>query len=163
MIAAIGKNRELGKGGDLVWKISADLKRFKDLTRGHVIIMGRKTFESVGRPLPYRLNIIISSTYKFDHPDVMVFDSLEKSIKFAKNFESKGHNKGREEIFIIGGAQIFEQGMKFADRLYLTLIDAKDKDADTFFPEYETEFAKVVSEESGEENGLKFEYVTLEK
>lgn len=127
LIAAIGKNNELGKGNDLVWKLPADQKFFKDKTSGHAIIMGRKTFESLGRPLPNRRNIVITRDPKYKQGGIEVVHSLMEAINLAA--------KGKEEIFVIGGAEIFKQAMDIADRLYITHIEGEDKDADTFFPE----------------------------
>lgn len=154
IIAAIGKNRELGKDNKLLWHIPDDLPRFKKLTTGHPIVMGRKTFESIGRPLPNRTNIVVTRDSSYDVEGVVVVHSIEKAIEEAKK-------KDKEEIFVIGGGQIYEQALPFADRLYLTIVDAQ-AEADTYFPDY-SEFKKIVSEEYKEENGLKFKYVTLEK
>ncbi len=129
LIAAIGKNNELGKGNDLVWKFPADQKYFREKTSGHPIIMGRKTFESLPGILPKRMNIVITRDKNYKKPGIEVANSLEESLKLAKNAE------GSDEIFIIGGAEIFKQSMEIADRLYITHFDAKDKKADTFFPE----------------------------
>ncbi|OGH12149.1 MAG: diacylglycerol kinase [Candidatus Levybacteria bacterium RIFCSPHIGHO2_01_FULL_40_10] len=156
IIAAIGKNRELGAGNKLIWHISSDLKRLKELTTGHPIIMGRKTYESIGRLLPNRTNIIITRDANYKVEGAIVVHSLDKAFASAKE------SVGSDEIFIFGGAQIFEQAIGEADRLYLTLIDAENKNADAFFPKY-SEFKKVIKQENGEENGLKFEYLTLER
>lgn len=154
IVAAIGKNRELGKGNKLLWHIPEDLKRFKALTSGHPVIMGRKTFESIGRPLPNRLNVVITRDESFKPEGVTVVHSLDGVIKIAKA-------KDQEEIFIIGGGQIFEQAMPFADRLYLTIVD-NEFDADVFFPDYSM-FTKVISEEKGESNGYSYTFLTLTK
>lgn len=156
IIAAIGKNRELGKNNDLIWRISSDLKRFKELTTGHPIIMGRKTFESIGRILPGRKNIVITHDPSYKADGAVVVSSVEQAIKKANS------GQGSDEVFIIGGAQIFNLAIKYADRIYLTKINAGDKDADTFFPDY-SEFKKIAEREGSEDNGLKFEYLTLEK
>lgn len=145
MIAALGRNRALGNGNELLWRIPDDLRRFKALTMGHPIIMGRKTFESIGKPLPGRTNLVVSRAGL----------SLEDAIAQAKALDT-------EEVFVIGGAQIYEQALPYADRLYLTLID-DEKEADVFFPEYETIFTKVIAEESREHEGLKYRWVDLEK
>jgi len=145
IIAAIGKNRELGRDNDLLWRIPDDLKRFKSLTLGHPIIMGRKTFESIGKPLTGRTNLVVSRSSL----------SFENALAQAKKLDDK-------EVFIIGGAQIYEQALHYADRLYLTLID-DTKDADSFFPEYELLFTKKLSEEIRELNGLTYRWVDLEK
>jgi|SRR3989344_915172 len=127
LIAAIGKNNELGKGNDLLWKFPADQKYFREKTEGHGVIMGRKTFESIGRPLPNRRNIVITRDKTYLRHGVDVVHSLEEALGLFKN--------SNEEIFIIGGAEIYKQVMSLADRLYITHIEAEDKSADTFFPE----------------------------
>lgn len=156
IIAAVGKNRELGKDNKLIWRISSDLKRLKTLTTGHSIIMGRKTYESIGRALPNRTNIVISSDASLKIEGVEVVHSIDEAIDVAKK------SPGSDEIFIFGGARVFEQAIDRANKLYLTVIDAEDPDADAFFPDY-SQFGKVVKRESGEENGLKFEYLDLER
>lgn len=154
IIAAIGKNRELGKNNELIWRIPADLKRVKELTTGHPIIMGRKTFDSIGHPLPNRTNIVITNSVT--HIDgCLVFDSLTKGIEGAKNINS-------EEIFIFGGARIYSEALPFTDRLYLTVIDAEDTDADVFFPDY-TVFIKEVAREDHHERTPPYSWITLER
>lgn len=128
LIAAIGKNNELGKGNDLLWKLPADQKFFRETTKGHTVIMGRKTFESLTGPLPHRKNIVITRDKNYKHTGIDVVHSLEEAIKLAKNSKD-------EEIFIIGGAEIYKQSMAVADRLYITHIDSEEKSADAFFPE----------------------------
>ncbi len=130
LIAAIGKNNELGKGNDLVWKLPADQKHFKDRTSGHPIIMGRKTFASLGRPLPNRRNIIITRDKEYKAEGAEVTHSLKEALSSVRD-----EIKKKEEVFIIGGAEIFNQAMDLADKLDITHIDAEDKKADTFFPE----------------------------
>ncbi len=126
LIAAIGKNNELGKNNSLVFSMPADMKYFREKTRGHTVIMGRKTFESIGRPLPQRTNIVITRDKKYEKAGVEVVHSLTEAIKKAGT---------KDEVFIIGGAEIYSQAMSFADKLYITHIHATDKKADTFFPE----------------------------
>ncbi len=154
IIAAIGKNRELGKNNKLLWHIPGDLPHFKKLTLGHPIIMGRKTFESIGRPLPNRTNIVVTRDSSYEVEGVVVVHSIEKAIEEAKK-------KDKEEIFVIGGGQIYEQALPFADRLYLTIVDAQ-AEADTYFPDY-SEFKKIISEEKNESEGLKYTFLELEK
>ena len=157
-VVAIGKNRELGKGNELLWHISDDLKRFKKVTMGHPIIFGRKTFESLPkRPLPGRTNIVVTRDASWKHEGVLVADSLEKAIEIAKK------QPGAEEIHIGGGAQIYEQALPHINKLYLTLIDAEALDADSFFPPYEAEFTKKTFEEEREWNGLKYRWVDVER
>lgn len=127
LIAAIGKNNELGKNNTLVWSMPTDLKYFREKTSGHPVIMGRKTFESIGRPMPNRRNIIITRDLDYKKDGIEVVHSLNEALSLLP--------KKNEEIFIIGGEEIFKQSMSLADRLYITHIEAEDKDADTFFPE----------------------------
>src|SRR6476620_10633083 len=124
-VVAIGKNRELGWQDKLLWHIPNDLKRFRALTRGHPIIMGRKTFESIlsyrGKPLPGRTNIVITrnNDLRGRYSEVLVTNSLEGALRLAKD------SPGAEEIHIGGGAQIYEQALSYLDKLYLTCIDAE--------------------------------------
>ena len=157
IIAVIGKNRELGKDNHLLWNIPGDLKRFKDITKGHPVIMGRKTLESIGHPLPNRTNIVISSHSSYSsYPSytVLCASSLDEAIEKAKSAP------GAEEIFIIGGGSVYAAALDRADRLYLTVVDATAA-ADTFFPDY-CRFTKVIEESSHEENGIRYTYRTLE-
>ncbi|MBI3305526.1 dihydrofolate reductase [Candidatus Nomurabacteria bacterium] len=130
LIAAIGKNNELGKSNDLVWKLPADQKHFRERTTGHTMIMGRKTFESLGQILPNRRHIVITRDKNYSTRGVDVAHSLEEAVKRARTPLAQD-----EEIFIIGGAEIFNQAMDTADRLDITHIDGEDRNADTFFPE----------------------------
>lgn len=166
-VVAIGKNRELGMGDKLLWHIPDDLKRFKAQTKGHPVIMGRKTFESIvgyiGKPLPERTNIVVTrdSTYlkaceARGFSGVLISNSLEEAIEVAKK------QLGAEEIHIGGGAQMYEQALPHLDELRLTLID-DSKPADTFFPAYEDIFTKKLFEESHESDGLKYRWVNLER
>ena len=164
VIAAIGKNRELGRENKLLWHIPDDLERFKRLTAGHPVIMGRKTFDSIlgylGKPLPNRTNIVVtrnpSKWRGLTSPlDIVVVTSVEDALEKARTETTK-------EIFIIGGAQIYEAALPHTNKLYLTIID-DEKDADSFFPPYESEFTRKVYEEEREWNGLKYTWVDLER
>jgi len=156
LIAAIGKSRELGKGPDLIWRLPADLKRFKALTLGHPVVMGRKTFESIGKPLPNRINIVVTRDTEWSFPGVVVANSLPQAFSYS-------HELGNSEIFVIGGGEMYTQALPFANRLELTLIDAEDRGADVFFPEFENDFKKVSEEEPKEENGVRYRWVRFEK
>jgi dihydrofolate reductase len=127
LIAAIGRNNELGKGNTLLWHLPADMKHFIKITSLHTVIMGRKTFESIGRPLPNRRNVVITRDADYKKDGVEVVHSLAEALDL---FPDKN-----EELMFIGGAEIYKQTMPIADRLYITHIDAEDKDADAFFPE----------------------------
>lgn len=157
LFAALNNRRVIGKNNELIYLIPEDLKRFKALTMGHPIIMGRKTFESIGRVLPGRKNIVITRQKDFSFPGAVIVDSLEEALKEAKKEENL------EEIFVIGGGEIYKQALSSAYRLYLTLVD-DNTDGDTFFPDY-SEFTKTISEERhvDEKTGLTYSFLTLEK
>jgi dihydrofolate reductase len=155
LIVAISKNRAIGKDNKLIWYIPEDLKRFRQITAGHVVIMGKKTYQSIGKPLPNRTNIIITRDKKYQQLGCIIAYSVDEALYKARSLE-------RQEIFVIGGGQIFEQTIHFADKLYLTIIDQEVSDADTFFPSY-PQFTKVVHEEQREHNGLTFTWLELEK
>lgn len=154
-IASIGENRELGKSGRLLWRIPDDLKRVKALTTGHPIIMGRKTYESIGKPLPNRTNIVITRDKSYRAEGCVVVHSLDEALAKAREVENK-------EVFIFGGAQIYEEAFPHIDRLYLTTIHANDPDADTFFPDYSV-FTKAIEKEKRDHGGLDYEWTTLER
>lgn len=155
MVAAIGKNRELGKGNKLIWHIPSDLKRFRDLTSGHPIIMGRKTYQSINRLLPDRTNIIITRDQNYKVDGAVIVNSIEDAIEKAKG------KPGSEEVFIIGGAQVYALGMPFADKLYLTKIDAEEPTADAFFPDY-SKFRKVITKVQGYSRSQGHKYTFLD-
>lgn len=151
IIAALGKNRALGLGNELLWPIPDDLKRFKKITSGHPIIMGSKTYESIGKPLPNRTNIILTRNKNYDAPGTIIATSLEEAFEKA----------GNDEVFVIGGAQIYTLALPYADKLYLTLIE-DEKEADAFFPDY-SEFTKKTLIEEREFEGIKYSWVNFEK
>lgn len=160
LIAAIGENRELGKNNQLLWRLEKDMEHFKEITSGHPVIMGRKTFESIGHPLPNRTNIVVSHDKDFHAEGAHVFSSLEKAIEYGKE-ACPAKPEGRSgEIFIIGGASIYAQGIKFADKLYLTLVKASRSDADAFFPDY-SNFKKVLKREEKQEGEFEFTFLEL--
>ena len=129
IIVAMDKKRGIGIGNKLPWRLSADLKKFRELTMGHHIVVGRKTFESIGKPLPGRRMIVVTRdvNYKADGCDVV--HSVEEAIELARG-------RGESEVFICGGAEIYAQTIGVADRIYLTLVDGEVA-ADTFFPEFD--------------------------
>ena len=158
IISAIGKyNRVIGKeDGSIPWRISEDFKYFKKITMGHPIIMGRKTFESLPGILPGRIHIVVTRNGDYEVPDgVIVVTSLENAI-------DKASDLGKEEIFIIGGGQIYKESIELADRLYLTLVDT-DVDGSVFFPEYKNIFTKTISSKKSSDDNLSFEFLVLEK
>jgi len=172
IIAAIGKNNELGKNNKLLWKLPADMKHFRDTTRGHTVIMGRKTFESLPNgALPNRRNIVITRDEKYKAENIDVVNSIKKVLKMFSIMPEKIHNsentKGldsdlhrndnQEEFFVIGGAEIYKQTLPFASRLYITHIDGAF-DADTFFPEIETTWKETKKEDFKKDENNEFDY-----
>lgn len=158
IIVAHSNNMAIGKANSLLWRLPDDLKRFKELTSGHPVIMGRKTWESIPekfRPLQNRTNIVITRDLNYSANGAVVASSIKKAL------EEASESVGFEEIFVIGGAEIYKETLPLANRLYITKVDT-DVEGDAFFPEY-SEFKKVISEESGEHEGLKYSYVILEK
>lgn len=151
IIAAIGKNRELGKDNKLLWDIPEDMAHFRNITKGKPVIMGRKTFESIGHPLPDRKNIIITNNPSYSAPGCLVVDSLKNALDAVSKTDEP-------EVCIIGGASIYAQALDLADKLYLTIVD-KAFDADTFFPEYAERFRIVSSEEKHDDT---YAYTFLE-
>lgn len=135
LIAAVGKNYELGKDNKLIWHFKKDMEYFKEVTTGKTVVMGRKTYESIGRPLPNRRNIVITSRMLEGVETVKTVDEILDM---------------HDDIFIIGGASIYEEFIKYADKIYLTLID-KEYDADTYFPTFDdNQFEKTVIKEETE-------------
>jgi dihydrofolate reductase len=126
IIAAAGENNELGKDNDLVWHLPDDFKRFKQLTTGHHIIMGRKTFESFPKPLPNRIHVVITRNKNFQKEGIITVSSLEEAVAISKN---------DPQPFIIGGGEIYKQSLPFAEKMELTRVHGTFE-ADTFFPEF---------------------------
>ncbi|HSX40020.1 MAG TPA: dihydrofolate reductase [Candidatus Saccharimonadales bacterium] len=155
IVAAMDEKRGIGKNNDLLFRIPQDFKRMQLLTTGHPIIMGRKTFESIGRVLPKRTNIIITRDAGYKVEGAVLAHSLEQALELAKK------SPGSDEIFIFGGGQIFEQALPFVDKLYLTIVEG-DFGADTFFPDYSI-FRKKLKEEKHQEGQYSFTFLDLEK
>lgn len=161
LIAAIGKNNELGRGNQLLWKLPADMQHFRDITRGHTVIMGRKTFESIGRPLPDRENIVITRQQGYYKPGITVVKSLDEALRFAaleqgKHFEEK---QEETEVFVIGGGEIYKEAIGRAQRLYITRVEDSVPDADTFFPEIGPEWKEISKEEHAPNEDNVFPFV----
>ena len=151
--------RAIGYKNELMWYIPEDLKRFKEKTLGHPIIMGRKTFESIvamlGKPLPERHNIVITRNKEYSYEGVTVCTSLEEALTYA-------HTLDAEEIHIGGGAALYTQALPYTDKLFVTYID-DEKEADTFFPEFSQEFAVVQEHDIRNHNGLPYQWVDYER
>ncbi len=156
IIVAVSENNVIGKDNDLIWHLPRDLKHFKDTTTGHYIIMGRKTFESNGRPLPNRTNVIITRDKNYTAEGCIVVHSLEEAIKKAEN---------DSEPFIIGGGKIYEQALPSVDRIYLTKIH-HSFDGDTYFPELDMNEWVVTDKrdfEPDEKNRYPFSILVLDR
>ncbi len=154
IIAAMAENRVIGKDNDLVWHLPEDFKFFKEKTKEHVIIMGRKTYESLGKALKNRTNVVVSRNPDFSPSDAKKFSSLEDALNFAKKVET-------EEIFIIGGANIYQQALPISTHMYLTHVH-ESFEGDTFFPEFGDEWEKIGEDprRSDEKNAHSFTFTT---
>jgi dihydrofolate reductase len=155
IVVAISENNAIGKDNQLLWYLPADLKHFKNITTGHTVIMGRKTYDSVGKPLPNRRNIIITrQDIKIEGCEVV--KSIEDALALCA---------GEQEVFIVGGAEIYKQAMHLTDRIYLTIVHQKF-DADSFFPEIDYNIWKETAREDhqpDEKNNLAYSFITLER
>jgi len=153
MIAAIGKNNELGKNNDLIWKFKEDMNFFKEQTMGKPMAMGYKTFYSLreGKPLPGRKHIILTSRNLEENDQIVIVRSLEELLNYIEKY--------KDEVMIIGGASIYKSMIDYANKLVLTEIDAEDKEADAFFPSFNEEdwFKEELSEH--EENNIKYKHL----
>lgn len=153
MIAAIGKNNELGKNNDLIWRFKEDLKFFKEQTMGKPMAMGYKTFYSLrgGKPLPGRTHIVLTSRKLEENSQIKIVRSLEELINYIKEYGN--------EVMIIGGASIYKEMIDFADKLVLTEIDAEDKEADAYFPKFNKDEWNSEELSSHEENNIKYKHL----
>ena len=157
IIAAVAENNALGKDNDLIWRLPADLKRFKRITLGHHIIMGRKTFESLGKPLPNRTTIIISRNKDYHIEGCITVNSLEEAIEAAKSDKNP---------FILGGGEIYKQAMAHADIMDLTRVHHAFEEADTFFPSIDfKQWEEIHREDFKADENHKYDYsfVTYKK
>lgn len=153
IIAAISKNRVLGDDNKLIWSLPNDLKRFKKLTTNNTVVMGRKTYESIGKPLPNRRNIVITRDENYSDDNIEVVNSTEEALLLCNN-----------DCFIIGGGQIYQQTLDLADKIYLTIVDG-EFDGDTFFPELSKDWYKVskVNNEINENHTYKYTFIDYER
>jgi dihydrofolate reductase len=162
LIAAIGLNRELGYKNQLLCHLPNDLKHFKELTTGQFVVMGRKTYESIGHSLPNRQNIIVTRNNKYKEPlGTYVYNSLEDVIH-----EYQSYNENQNELFICGGAEIYKQSLKYANRIFLTVIETHFSKVDTWFPPFSFLDWKVTSNirnEIDENNQYVHNFITYER
>ncbi len=158
IIVAVDKNNGIGHKGDQLAYISGDLKRFKALTTGHTIVMGRKTFEALPKgALPNRRNIVITRRKDFKPEGCDVFNSVDDVLKNISN---------DEELFVIGGGEIYKAFLPFSNKIYLTVIEHSFSDADTFFPEIDKNEWQTIEEKgpfADDKSGLSYRYITLER
>ena len=154
MIVARSRNHVIGRDNQMPWKISADLQFFKRITMGHPVIMGRKTWESIGRPLPGRRNIVVSRNADLQLTGAEVAGSLDEALNLLSE---------ATRVFVIGGEQLFKQAFDKADRLYITEIDIDINDGDTFFEVPDESSWKEVERTPGSEGEIHFNFLTLER
>ncbi|MBI5140048.1 MAG: dihydrofolate reductase [Candidatus Vogelbacteria bacterium] len=161
LVVAMDENRVIGKDGKLPWdSMPADMARFKRITTGHVVIMGRKTFESIGRALPKRINIVVTRDVRKNFPGAIDENSLESAIRLAED------SLRSDEVFVIGGGRIFDKVIKIADRLYVTLVHAEVLGGDTFFPKIDKNAWKEAAREfhdADSNNEFDYEFITYER
>jgi dihydrofolate reductase len=150
IIVAMSDNRVIGNNNELIWKLSSDLKRFKQLTTGHPVVMGRKTYESIGKPLPNRRNIIITRNSEYEVEGCETVSSLEEALLLTNN-----------DCFIIGGGEIYKQSLEVADKIYLTLVH-KDFEGDTTFPELGKEWATIDTKDFDADEKNEYNYSFIE-
>lgn len=142
LIVARSKNNVIGKNGEIPWKIKGEQKQFRELTTGNVVVMGRKSYEEIGHPLPNRKNIIVSTSKKFTGDNLVTVGSLQEAIEVA----------GDADIYISGGYGLFKEALPLVDKMYITEVDTFIEDGDVFFPEFNhEEFDMTVGETGGEE------------
>jgi dihydrofolate reductase len=152
IIAALSENKVIGKDQALPWELPGDLKRFRRITKGHPVIMGRKSYEAIGKALPKRTNIVLTRNEDYELPDAKVFHKLKDAIGFALELD--------KEVFVIGGESIFRDALEqnLVDKMYLTHIH-KDFEGDTFFPEFNNENWNIARKEENQENGIDYTFI----
>ena len=157
IVVAAGKKNEIGKGNELLWHLPKDLKHFKEITNGHPVIMGRKTYDSIGKPLPNRTNIVVTRKDDWFEEGILIVNTLKEALKHAQKIDP--------EVFVIGGGNIYQQSIEKADRIELTRVDGTF-DADTFFPEINPKEWRIVEEqcfEKDETNAFDYCFQTFER
>ena len=162
IIVAVAANNAIGRGNRLLWHLPQDLKYFKEVTTGHPVVMGRKTYESIGRPLPGRRNIVLTRSGKLEsvqikNPDTTTLEAISGIEEFLK----LAQEAPQEEFFILGGGELYRTMLPYADKLYITHIEATVEDADTFFPQIEPEIwslERCSQRYSDQENNLEFRF-----
>lgn len=160
LVAALAHHRVIGVDNRLPWHLSEDLKRFKELTMGKVMVMGRKTFDSIGKPLPGRTSIVVTRQRDWHYPGVHVSATVEAALSLGRTLRAGPD----QEIMVIGGSEIYRQTLPLASRLYLTWVDI-EVEGDALFPEWEIGQWVEAARESGraEKDGLKFAWIRLDR
>ena len=162
IIAAVARNGIIGRDGDMPWRLSSDLKRFKALTLGKPVVMGRKTYDSIGKPLPGRPNVVISRQAAIDHPDVSMTHSLSEAITAAERLALE---TGVDEICILGGGQVYAQAIGLADRMCITHVEA-DLDGDASFPVIDPDIwqaGETIAVPAGEKDSYPTRFIVYER
>ncbi|QZA70023.1 dihydrofolate reductase [Bacillus phage 043JT007] len=156
LIAAIGLNREIGAGNKLLWHIKEDMNWFRQKTKNKVVVMGRKTYESIGKPLKGRVNVVLTRNKEYDpHPDVFVRHNLEDIFFEFRN---------ELEIMVIGGETIYNQFLPYANRIYLTQVEKTYEEADAFFPEFDRSiWNRYFYQDGSEDIGIKYNFSVYKK
>lgn len=152
-IAAVAKNRTIGNSGELPWYLPEDLKFFKETTLNHPIIMGRKTFESIKKPLPNRVNIVITRNTEWSAEGAHVFNDVKTAVEFCDT------NYSGQDIFIVGGGEIYTQTLPIADKLFITMID-QEYEGDAFYPDWSYQF-EMVQKKDMQQDELKYSFCTF--
>ncbi|OGM14487.1 hypothetical protein A3A76_05810 [Candidatus Woesebacteria bacterium RIFCSPLOWO2_01_FULL_39_23] len=158
IIVAVAENNVIGAKNKLPWYLPADLKHFKELTTGHHILMGQKTYESIGKPLPDRVNIILSEDPNYHAKECIVVNSINEGVELAKS-------ENEHEFFIIGGASVYKQMLPFTDKIYMTKIH-NNFDGDVYFPNIDDKNWREISKEShtkDDKNPFDYDFIILEK
>ncbi|MEM8743131.1 MAG: dihydrofolate reductase [Pseudomonadota bacterium] len=162
LVVAVADNGVIGRDGKLPWRLSSDLRFFRKVTMNKPLLMGRKTFESIGKPLDGRDNIVITRTSGFSHPGIHVFTDIEEALQFARE---KARERGTHEISVIGGAEVYALTLPTADVIYLTEVHASPE-GDTFFPDHKEEHWREISRErydAGPKDSADYSFVVLER
>jgi dihydrofolate reductase len=151
LIVAMSKNHVIGNKGEIPWKIKGEQRRFKELTTGNTVIMGKRSFEEIGKPLPNRKTILVSNTIKYEDDNCTTAGSLEEALKLA----------GCVDVYIAGGEMLYKEALPLVDKMYITLVDLM-VEGDTFFPQFKEEDFKITSEELFE-GEIPFRYLVYER
>ena len=164
LIAAVAKNDVIGGGNTLLWDLPEETKHFRDPTRGHTVIMGRKTYESIGKPLPNRRNIVITRDATYSVEGIEVVNSLEEALRLASLEQGREFEENQEEVevFVIGGGEIYKQAIEKANKLYITEIH-QDFDGDTLFPNIDKNIWEETRREDYLDNSVPYSFVEYKK